>query len=254
MLLDNVFTWDLLTEDNVESETKITEKVNLTDKYTEQFDSFALLPENKSLMELWNLARSITIFKIIFVHKLKIINQKSITFIDEISNKIKLEYIPEKDSKPEINNIIGGGIVITLLDKVEFKVIAYENKELIGKFLRSMSPCTSKLLKICIENFEEFSKIPKIKNLLLKNEHFRLFIGRPTYTDDVLFDRFNGEYIESICKLSNRKDIIPLFQQISKAIINSLIAAFEVGIRESSARGSVRSRSLIINLWLIIGT
>ena len=112
-----------------------------------------------------------------------------------------------------------GGVVITLLDKSEFKVIAYENKKLIGEFLRTMVPCTNKLLKICIENSEEFSKIPKIKNLLLNNEHFRLFIGRPTYTDDVLFDRFNGKYIESIYELSNRKDIIPLFQQISSAII-----------------------------------
>lgn len=237
-----------LTEENIYrpdiesiSEMKINEKVNQTDKYirkfdntyTEKFDSLAVLPENKPLMDLWNLAKSLTIFKIIYLYKLKIVNQKPIVFVDEIPNKIKLEnmvvkydnskteYIPEEHRRQDVSNIIVGGVVITLLDKSEFKLIAYENKELIGEFLRSLVSCTGKLLKVCIENSEEFNKIPKIKRLLLKNEHFRLYIGKPTYTDDVLFDRFSGEYVESIYELSNRKGMIPVLHRISRAIIDN---------------------------------
>ena len=236
---------DNINKSKINSLDEINLKINNIEKYVKRFDTtytdkydlLALEPENKNLLELWNLSRAITIFKII--HEYGLLYCKPLDFIDEISNIVTLKNMVikynntniednnnntniEHNSNIEDNNInyiIVGGVVITLLDDNEFKNIVYENKEIIGNFLRSLCPCSDQVLKIAIENFEEFNKIPKIKNLLINNESFRLFIGKPTYSDDVLFDRFTGEYVESIYELSNRNNIIPLFHEISKVII-----------------------------------
>jgi hypothetical protein len=212
--------------------------------YTEKYDSLTLLPENKPFLELWKLAKSITIFRVIYQYKLNIVNKKPITFIDELSDKIKLEnmtinydntkpsYIPEEAYRSDKPNIKLGGVIITSLDKNEFKLVATEHKDIIGDFLRTMISCTSKILKTCVEKSTDFDKIPKIKNLLLQNEHFRLYIAKPTYANDILFDRYTGDYVDSFYDLSHRSDVVPLFIDIRKAIMqNTQVIATELLIK-----------------------
>lgn len=236
---------------SIDKET-LLEKLNNMEKnakkfdlnYTEKFDTLALLPENKPFLELWNLAKAITILRIIYQYKLTIINQKPVKFIDEVSDKIKLEnmiincdntkpsYMPEEAYRSDKAHIKLGGVIITSIDKNEFKIIITDHKEIIGDFLRTMISCTSKILKTCIEKSTDFDKIPKIKNLLLQNEHFRLHIGKPTYANDILYDRYTGEYVDSFYELSYRSDVVPIFMDIRKAIMqNTQVIATELLIK-----------------------